>query len=88
MSHDTLLIFTSLMSTTTNYIFLDCMKIGGHGILIACVAPGTSIKSLTKSIFLILTCCDTQLYTSHLIKINIRTGNHVLLRKVDYNDIK
>ena len=37
------------------------MKIGGHGSLIACVAPGISIQSLTQSLFLTPTCRDTQL---------------------------
>ena len=42
-------------------IVLGCMKIGGHGSLIACVAPGISIQSLTQSLFLTPTCRDTQL---------------------------
>ena len=60
------------------------MKIGGHGSVIACVAPGISIQSLTQSLFLTPTCRDTQLlYTSYLIKIYSRTGIYVLLRTVD-----
>ena len=35
--------------------------IGEHGSLIACVAPGISIQSLTQSLFLTPTCRDTQL---------------------------
>ena len=65
------------------------MKIGGHGSLIACVAPGIRIQSLTQSLFLTPTCRGTQLlYTSYLIKIYSRTGIHVLLRTVEYNDVK
>ena len=43
------------------YINPFCMKIGGHGSLIACVAPGISIQSLTQSLFLTPTFRDTQL---------------------------
>ena len=63
------------------------MKIGGHGSLIACVAPGISIQSFTQSLFLTPTCRDTQLlYESN--KIYSRTGIHVLLRTVECNDVK
>ena len=63
------------------------MKIGGHGSLIACVAPGISIQSLTQSLFLTPTCRDTH-YCINLIKIYSRTGIHVLLRTVECNDVK
>ena len=55
--------------------------------LIACVAPGISIQSLTQSLFLTPTCRVTQIfYTYYLIKVYSRTASHGLLRKVDYND--
>ena len=69
-------------------IFLDCMKIGGQGSLITCDVPGISIQSLTQSLFLTPIFRDTQLYTSYLIKIYSRTGNNVLLKNIDYNDVK
>ena len=70
------------MSIVHNYIFLDCMRIGGHGSLIACVAPDISIQSLTQSLFLTPTCRDTELlYTSYLIKIYSRTGNPCIVKK-------
>ena len=64
------------------------MEIGGHGSLIACVATGISIQSLTQSLFLTPICRDAQLYKSYLIKIYSRTVIHVLLRKVECNDVK